>query len=292
MNLSVYTSDNPPKDLYDMALRLGAGQEAPKLASSHEEQKNAMYGYWTWGNSNRAGWRQQSIGWGRDAHIGTAWNDAWDRPVLIIGHRYAENRDIYGSVLISADGHFYMQRPPHGNKQRYRLARASFLDWMWTPGGIAWFPHLDHETVIRAADEKDPRLQVNYVRQWTLWQRWLKLVPDPVRGWDFRWASGPFLRFPDPWSDEQNDKAGCGGTPEGDWSRQIRLRERRYRLAMAERGPNGKIIRRAPATLRRGNQTLDPATATQALVALLDVTAPAKSTPRLLRPTEARERIS
>jgi hypothetical protein len=189
-----------------------------------------------------------------------AFRDALDRPVLAVGMRYPRSDGVWGQLLVTADGQFRLIHTPWGDRQRGPLATSSFLDWAYVASEIVWYVRTKHIHVY----ETEP-LSLKYIPHRVMLHQWCRIV--------------------------NNDIVPAMVNNMSSWEHAIKLRERRLRISTTPRDERGRLVRRRPAILRQGRETLTQQQATTAIAARLVLSAPAKTTPRRTRPIEALKEV-
>ena len=230
-------------------------------------------------------------GWG----ISSIHKDHQGRPVLEFG-----KLESYGGFTphfyLSADGRFRFNYKMWGCYRRNAIAENTFLGWYWSSSRYQWF----YETTKRDRWSNghsmldDWRKPVAYYGEYEVgcssWRgfTWMVLVRDPADGWRLAPARNQVDPWGDPLASTREVRRIMSENVARRWKRYDALRERRYRLAEdADLKRKGLAPRRRAATLQVGAEALTDEEAVLHLVALLEVSAPARSTPLLPRPKEA-----
>lgn len=213
--------------------------------------------------------------------------DTRGRPVFALGPVTG-----YGGVstrlLVAADGRFrVMYLNPDA---RTGVSSHSFLSWVWLASRHQWGVDLDHACRWQGAAFEE-------------WQRPREYVPERVliTNWYLQ-RSAHWLALERAGEDWRIVPARNQSAPNEDkrrtpsrallheFAESDRLRLRRYRLAeRAWRLANGEIpsVSAGPGKVTLAGREIDREEAVLQIIAMLDVTTPAKTTPLRKRPEEA-----
>lgn len=236
------------------------------------------------------------------AHPGRTLYRLWDKVIDANGGHNAaygagsiwRQRDTkviqYGHLHLSQDGRFRISRGMRGHRARVFITKGTFLGFRHWRSTYNWFVDFDESTYWQSQHTIELwQRPVAYISEKVLggeyWRdplMWFDLVHDQnaLTGWRAEPAKSQYVAG----ADRQLGRGPLKGPTKTRWDKFTTLREERYRLMEARQtgvalAPR-TVSARTPSVIHDGKR-LEGAEAVTAITALLDVSMPAKFTPRL-----------
>lgn len=267
---TLYPQDkNPGIALYELWHTLLSAQgdlsrpSMREFPNSTAQKPGQAYG---WGHGNWSFVKPKFALGDKGTAISVEEYDDSNRPILVFGQWYRRHYGLYGYMSVRADGAFRVYHP-HGDNHN-RIERNTFLGYGHRARKYVWYVSLSH-TPGQLLDVRDFRTRVPYLREDTLRGGQNHYRPN-LREWLV------LNKFDEGWKIGAEDPASLRQEYiDRDYTfaeRGYKRAERVYYAALGQKVPN--------LSVRSGKTIYTDQEAVRQIAAVLDVSQPAKVSPR------------